>query len=75
MEFNKSIINVKENQNLVEIEGAGSFRFVPWSNNNPVSCYDCDLRGLGFCKVIPCQMGFRSDYQDGVFQSINHSNY
>lgn len=75
MEFNKLIINVKENQNLVEIEGVGAFRFVPWSKNYPVSCWDCDLHNMGICEVIPCYMGERGDYQDGVFQSFNHQNY
>lgn len=68
-------IKVKESQNLIEIEGVGSLRFVPWSENNPVSCYDCDLYGIGVCRVIPCEMSFRGDYQDGVFQFIQYSNY
>lgn len=75
MEFNKTKIEVKENQNLVEIEGLGSLRFVPWSKNNRVSCYKCDLFGRGFCKVIPCQMSYRGDYKDGVFQFIQNSNH
>lgn len=64
-------IKVKNNQNLVEIPFVGSFEFVECTKNNNVGCWDCDLKSLGVCAVIPCSMSFRSDYKDGVFQSLN----
>lgn len=71
MEFNKSIINVKENQNLVEIPNVGSFKFVEYTERKPVTCWECDLRNMGICTVVPCCMSDRYDYKDGVFQSLN----
>lgn len=64
-------IKVKNRQNLIVIPNVGSFKFVEYNRDNPVGCYECDLRSLGVCAVIPCTMSYRSDYKDGVFKSLN----
>lgn len=71
MAINIKQINVKNSQNLIEIPFVGKFKFVEWASNRQLGCWDCDLRSLGVCSVIPCSMSFRSDQKDGVFKSIN----
>lgn len=71
MEFNNKQINVKESQNIIEVSGIGSFKFVEHTDKNPVTCWDCDVNCMGICAVVPCSMAYRSDYKDGVFQSLN----
>lgn len=64
-------IRVKNSQNLVKIPNVGSFKFIEHTKENPVTCWDCDFKNMGICAVVPCSMSFRSDYKDGVFQSLN----
>lgn len=71
MSTNIKEIKIKNNQNLVEIVDVGSFKFVENTKENPVTCWECDLRNMGICAVIPCILSYRADYKDGVFQSLN----
>lgn len=73
MEFKNKIIRIKKKQTIVEIENVGSFRFVENTEETPVTCWECDLRTMGICCIIPCYMSDRHDYKDGVFESLNKS--
>lgn len=70
MATNVKEIRIKNSQNLIEIPNVGNFKFVEYTRENPVRCYDCDLRSFNVCTVIPCTMSYRADYKDGVFQII-----
>ena len=64
-------VKVLENQNIIEIPEVGVFEFVENTYDNPNCCWDCDVRKLGICHLVPCTMTWRLDYKDGIFKSLN----